>query len=251
VPQRRGKTPPPQSFPYFELCDALRQDGCPVCTLLVKHSITALDSLLDEQVTDPDVRDRLHAAHGLCNWHAWMLLRIPAGRSGVAIIYATLLGQQLTALQALLTTLPPASLWQRLLGRRSGTLPFVQRWRKKAPCPLCGQQQRADERNYLGTLLDALSEAAFVELFQGSFGLCLPHLTLALEQYRHHPTLPMLVKIQTQKLATLQERLRDLIRTFDYRFAAALPPDAGIAWQHAVELLVGQPEVFGNERRLP
>jgi hypothetical protein len=218
--------------------------------LLVKHSTGTLDSLLYEQVTDPAARDRLRDAHGLCNWHAWMLLRIPAGRSGVAIIYETLLGHQIAALHALQQALRPPSLWRQLVGRfgARAPLPFLRQWRHKLPCPVCDQQQRSDERHYLRALLDALAEPAFVEQFQASFGLCLPHMALALAHARHHPALPLLVRLQTQKLEALQGRLRDILRTFDYRFAAELPENAGAEWRRAVELFVGKPEVFGNER---
>ena len=45
------------SIAYFEVRDALREAGCPICHLLVTRSVAALDSLLYEQVTDPDTRD--------------------------------------------------------------------------------------------------------------------------------------------------------------------------------------------------
>ena len=244
------KTPAQKSVLYFALCDALREDGCPICSLLVKYSMAALDSLLYEQVTDPAARARLQASHGFCNWHAWMLLRIPSGRSGVAIIYATLLRQQLDALHTLQQVLAPRSFWQRVRGWLSAAapLPFLKQWMSKSPCPVCVHQQRSDERAYLRALLDALAEPAFVEQFPPAFGLCLPHVALALTSERDHPTLPLFVRLQTQKMETLQARLRDIIRTFDYRFATELPADAGPEWQRAIELFVGKPAVFGNER---
>ena len=133
------QTPAQKSVLYVALCDALRVGGCPICSLLVKYSMAALDSLLYEQVTDPAARERLQASHGFCNWHAWMLLRIPTGRSGVAIIYATLVRQQLDALQALQQVLGPRSLWQRVRGwwRTAAPLPFLQQWTNKSPCPVC------------------------------------------------------------------------------------------------------------------
>ena len=112
---------------------------------------------------------------------------------------------------------------------------------------LC-HQKRSDERAYLRTLLDALAEPAFVEQFHTAFGLCLPHVALALTGECDHPALPLLVRLQRQKMEALQARLHDIIRTFDYRFAAELTAEAGPEWQRAIELFVGKPEVFGNER---
>lgn len=212
--------------------------------------MAALDSLLYEQVTDPAARERLRASHGLCNWHAWMLLRIPTGRSGVAIIYEALLRQQLTALQAFPAAAGRRSFWQRVRGWFTAATPqpFLRQWTNKSPCPVCAHQKHSDERAYLQTLLAALAEPAFVEQFRTSFGLCLPHVALALTYECDHPTLPGLVRLQTQKMEALQARLRDILRTFDYRFAAELTAAAGPEWQRVIELFAGKPEVFGNQR---
>jgi Family of unknown function (DUF6062) len=236
---------------YYELRDALREDGCPICSLLVRRSLAALDSLLYEQVTDPDSRDELRRSHGLCNWHAWALLQVPTGRSGIAIIYETLLGYQLKELLLLQQTLRPRTLWQRFTPRvfhHPVALPFLSRWQTKAPCPMCRQHTRMDEGSYLRTLLDGLSTPEFAAHFQDSFGLCLPHLRLAIEREPAHAALPTLVHLQVQKLTALRSRLQEIMRKFDYRFAAELRGEEGAEWRRVIELFVGKPAVFGNER---
>jgi hypothetical protein len=60
---------------YFQLLDAFKKEGCPVCILLEEGAVKALDGLMYEQVNDPFTRDRLLESHGFCNWHAWMLPR--------------------------------------------------------------------------------------------------------------------------------------------------------------------------------
>ena len=239
------------SIAYYELRDALQEDGCPICSLLVRRSLAALDSLLYEQVTDPDSRDALRLSHGLCNWHAWALLQVPTGRSGIAIIYETLLGYQLKELLLLQQTLRPRTLWQRFTARlfkHTVSLPWLSRWRTKAPCPICLQHTRLNEGSYLRTLLDGLSTPEFATRFQGSFGLCLPHLLLAVEREPAHVALPTLIHLQVQKLTALRSRLQEIMRKFDYRFAAELVGDDGAEWRRAIELFVGKPAVFGNER---
>ena len=239
------------SIAYFEVRDALREAGCPICHLLVTRSVAALDSLLYEQVTDPDTRDELRTSHGLCNWHAWELLHIPTGRSGIAIIYETLLGHQLAELLLLQQTLQPRTLWQRLTTRmcnHTPALPFLSRWRTKAPCPICRQHTYRDEKIYLRALLDGFSAPEFTAHFQDAFGLCLPHLAFAVERERDHTALPTLVHLQVQKLTALHSQLQEIIRKFDYRFAAELSGEEGVAWRQAIELFVGKPAVFGNER---
>jgi hypothetical protein len=236
---------------YYELRDALQEDGCPICYLLVRRSLAALESLLYEQVTDLDTRDELRLSHGLCNWHAWALLQVPTGRSGSAIIYETLLGYQLKELRLLQQTLRPRTLWQRFTARvckHTVALPFLSRWQTKAPCPICLQHTRLDEGSYLRTLLDGLSAPEFATRFQDSFGLCLPHLRLAIEREPAHIALPTLVHLQVQKLTALRSRLQEIMRKFDYRFAAELVEEDGAEWRRAIELFVGKPAVFGNER---
>jgi hypothetical protein len=239
------------SIAYFEVREALSEDGCPICHLLVRRSLAALDRLLYEQVTDPDTRDELQTSHGLCNWHAWALLHIPTGRSGIAIIYETLLGHQLTELLRLQQTLQPRTLWQRLRTRvcnRTTPLPFLSRWRTKVPCPICRHHTYRDEVIYLRALLDGFSEPEFTVRFQDAFGLCLPHLVFAVEHEHNHAALPTLVHFQVQKLTMLRGTLQEIIRKFDYRFATELVGEEGAAWSQAIELFVGKPAVFGNER---
>jgi hypothetical protein len=240
------------SIAYFELRDALHEDGCPICHLLVTRSAAALDSLLYEQVTDPTSRDVLRASHGLCNWHAWALLQVSTGRSGIAIIYEALLGHQLQELLALQQMLRPHTFWQRLMAgvcNHTVSLPFLNRWRTKTPCPLCRQHTEIDERSYLHTLLDGLGEPEFSRRFQDSFGLCLPHLVLVVEHERQHPGLPTLIHLQVQILTAWRSKLQEIIRTFDYRFATEIASTEGTEWRRTIELFVGKPSVFGNERQ--
>lgn len=80
---------------YFNLLDAFRVAGCPVCTLLEQEVRRALGALLYEQVNDPFTWDRLVGSHGFCNWHAWMLPGVNNSASGVALIYHHLLNETL------------------------------------------------------------------------------------------------------------------------------------------------------------
>ena len=241
----------PQKFiAYFELREALQQEGCPICSLLIKRSTALLDGLLYEQVTDSGTRVRLRQAHGLCNWHAWMLTQVVTGRSGVAIIYEDLLRHQLAALRSSLRMLRPRSVLQRLRDRcrRLLPLPLLAQWSQRKPCPVCYQLQEVDEAGYLHTLLDFLTEPDFAQDFQRSFGLCLPHLLRTIERERDHPALATLVQGETEKLGKLQQELQEFLRKFDYRFATASCGEEGSSWQRAIELFVGKPWVFGNDR---
>ena len=92
---------------YFELLDAMREAGCPFCTLVLKSSRRYLDALLYEQVNDPETREKLRAARGFCAWHAWMATEIANSASGIAIIHRDFLAEEADALQRLRSTLAP------------------------------------------------------------------------------------------------------------------------------------------------
>lgn len=240
----------PQKFiAYFHLLDAFQEEGCPICHLQVRRSFAALEGLLWEQVTDPITRERLRKAHGFCNWHAWMLPRILTGRSGVAIIYEDLLSDQIEQLQVLRKVLRPRSAWERLKGLfiKHERLPFLAWRHRKSPCPIC-RHGSFQEASYLRTLLDSLNEPEFARGFERSFGLCLPHLALAVERERDHPNLGTPLELALKRLEALKGELKEFIQKFDYRFAHEPMGEEGTSWWRAIELFVGKPEVFGNER---
>src|SRR6266567_9497185 len=71
---------------FFRLIDACDGAGCPVCRCVVADSRQYLDTLLYEQVNDPETRSRLRASWGFCNWHAWMLREASNPAFGSAIL---------------------------------------------------------------------------------------------------------------------------------------------------------------------
>ncbi len=246
---QKNKKRPQKFITYFDLRDAFEEGGCPICHLLAKRSFAALDSLLYEQATDPITREQLRKAHGFCNWHAWTLTRIFTGQLGVAIIYEDLFGDQIEQLQALRQALRPQSAWERLKGLfvQPQAFPFLAWRHKKSPCHICSHGS-FNEASYLKTLLDFLAELEFARNFERSFGLCLPHLILAVEQDRDHPYLGILLDLEVKKLKDLRGELKEFIRKHDYRFASEPMGEEGTSWRRAIELFTGKPDVFGNER---
>lgn len=96
----RSAGPSSKFITYFQLLDAFKEPGCPVCTRLEEGALRTLDGLMYEQVNDPGTRDRLVESHGFCNWHAWMLPSVHNSASGVAIIYRHLLQETLELLRS-------------------------------------------------------------------------------------------------------------------------------------------------------
>ena len=244
--EKRGKW-----IDYFDLKDAMKGPGCPLCSRMEALSLRFLDSLFYERVTDVGTRVNLAKAKGFCNWHAWMSTELPHSNSGIAIIYKDLLDMEIGRLAKWVEKSGDARkspLGRRRRGRsiREGV---VFSWREKAACPIC-RQIRSHERMDMGTLLDFIDEEAFSRAFDESSGICLRHLLATLEHFDTHPHLPLLVEKQLKKYQSLSDELAEFIRKLDYRFSKEPKGPEGDSWKRVIEQFVGHREIFGNEVHL-
>jgi hypothetical protein len=181
-----------------------------------------------------------------------MILQVPHSQSGTAILHEHLVREQTETLKRLRRTRHPIRPWMRLLRRLFSAVaaPTAVIWRQgKAPCPIC-THVRSFEATYLQTCLEYLTDLDFQRSFEGSFGLCVPHLYLAASLYPEHPNLPALFKHQLAKIEALRIDLQEFIRKQDYRFRKEPMGDEGTAWRRSIELLTGKAGVFGPDRPL-
>lgn len=232
---------------YFDLIDALKAPGCPLCHRLKTLSLRFLDSLFYERVTDVGTRVSLAKAKGFCNWHAWMSTEVPHSNSGIAIIYKDLLEAEIERLSDWVGKNDSAG--SRPLGRRrrrSVRERLLSSWKGKASCPIC-RQVSAHERMDMGTLLDFIDEDVFSRAFEESPGICLRHLLSILEHFDTHPHLPLLVERQLKKYQSLSVELGEFIRKLDYRFSKEPKGSEGDSWKRVIEQFAGHREIFGNE----
>ena len=66
---------------YFNLLDALKEDGCPICAIIKKAIHKSMDDFLYEQVNDPAIRKQIKESFGFCNRHAWQFQKLGNGFS--------------------------------------------------------------------------------------------------------------------------------------------------------------------------
>ena len=247
----RGRSPSAKFITYFQLLDAFKEPGCPVCSIVERGAKKALDGLMYEQVNDPVTRERLVESHGFCNWHAWMLPRIPNSALGAAMIYRHLLDNALEQLRSTLqspaTGAPNSALHERFFGTRSDPPTFLTWRRKKAPCYLC-RMSRQSERDTLNTVLDFIGEPDFADAFHRSAGLCLPHLTRGLELGTGGPDVAPLLSAHRERWEDLRWELDEFVRKFDYRYADEPRGREGNSWSRGLELFVGREGLFGPDR---
>lgn len=245
------RNPSSKFIAYFQLLDAFKAAGCPVCTLVEQGALKTLDGLLYEQVNDPSTRQRLVESHGFCNWHAWMLPSVHNSSLGAALIYRHLLGETLEHLQTTLRATCPRSRWQRLRERLAGPrdegLPILA-WRtKRSRCYLCTFARRS-EQDCLRTILEFIGEPEFAEAFARSSGLCLPHLYAAMAIGRDHPNLRALVAAHEARWKDLVWELEEFSRKFDYRYVDEVKGRESSSWHRVLEVFVGRAGLFGPER---
>ncbi len=247
-----GRRPgrPSKFVGYFQLLEACGKSGCPVCTVLEDGALRALNELIGEEVNDPEMRARLVASGGLCNWHTWLLARIEHPALGTAILYRSVLEAARTWLGECDRTVrgqsPGRKLSSRLAARlglaRSASLP-----RAKTRCPLCVSAVRG-ERRALRTVLDFLDHPEFRDAFSHSEGLCLPHMDAAVWLGKSHPNFPRLSAWHNARWGELVGELDEFIRKFDYRFAREAWGHERSSWQRAMAVVAGRTGVFGPDR---
>ena len=108
-----------------------------------------------------------------------------------------------------------------------------------APCPACTAQQEADRR-YVRALAAGLEHPTAQTIVWSALkthaGLCVPHV----EQIAAAATpfsAMRLLKVESERLETLQAELEEIIRKNDYRFRGETWGEEKNAWKRALEKL--------------
>jgi hypothetical protein len=229
---------------YYELREALAEDGCPVCRLARRTVERFLDYLIYENVNNPGVREDIRQARGFCNLHAWQL-RDVRGALGMAIIHRDVLETLMRQVEAAEYR---QNSWQRGLNRVRTTLgsgpaceattDLVADLTSQQACPAC-RVRDSTETMCVHTLLEYMDDAELGPALRRSAGLCLPHFRLALQQVPDEATFKTLVEIQLDAWKRLRDELSELIRKQDYRFRNEGLGAEGDSWIRAIAQISG------------
>jgi hypothetical protein len=230
------------SFTTYNLIEACREPGCPVCCLEQRYVERYLDTQFYENVNNPDLRDILRLSMGFCREHAWLAANQGLGDAlGFAIIYQDVIGAALERLDKGVP--PPTRRWAGLLKRipeQVGAMVYkaVFALTPQKRCPAC---QKRDEMLsiIISSLVESLGQQEMADALQASDGLCLPHLRLALKAVRDVPSCEKLITVHREKLVALCADLAELIRKNDYRFMKEGFGKEGDSWLRAVGMMVG------------
>lgn len=229
---------------YHDLIAACAQSGCPVCRLAQQSVMDHIRTLLSsESLIDPKIRQELRQALGFCPSHTWLMMDERLGDAlGVSILYQDILKYALKQISE--QTAPPSFL-HGLARRLKRMVALNTASREKpgltpAPCLAC-QMRDSTEALVLGVLVDGLADAAMRQaLSASSSGLCLPHLSHALEMVPNPQAHQTLFSIGQERLEALRQELGEYIRKNDYRFREEPVGAEGHAWKRSTALTVGE-----------
>jgi hypothetical protein len=237
---------------YFDLRDALAESGCPICARVVRAGRDAMSPLLVDGSPETGGRKHATALRPLCNAHAWSLHHIPQAPVDLAQSYEAFLHGRIERLQRVMARPDNASRlrwpgWMR--GWAESAMDWLPRWRRFRRCPAC-RAAGAVERRDLGLLLDLTTDMEFARAFEGSGGLCLPHLDLIQRIALDHPNLPQLLEAHVPKVKRLHAELQDYIRRAKAPLVTLTREEQDAIWARLLEWTAGKPGVFGPERSL-
>jgi hypothetical protein len=220
---------------YFNLLDALKENGCAICALIKKSVHKSMDNFLYEQVNDPGVRKEIKESFGFCNRHAWQLQKFYDGL-GLSIIYHYLSGVLIDKIDK---QMDPKTLIKRLLKDKE-----IRNFQKiQNTCMVCKEEKEV-ERRYIEVFIDNFEDTELKCAFKNSFGLCLPHLLMLTKICKDAKLSTEVLKIEAVKIKSIIEELKEFERKYDYRFSKEKFGKEGDSWIRAIEKLIGKEGIF-------
>ena len=205
------------SSAWFDVVEACKGNGCPMCTLLTKVVHGYFTHLLYEDVNDVAVRSQLRESSGFCRDHAFVL--IDSGNPlGVAIIYQDILNNTYAQLSH---------------GQTESLGPGPD-------CPACIYRNQF-EVSYLDVLAEYPRNAELSRALRESEGLCLHHLKQLTDRIHNDELKNDLLQVHERKLGVFRRNLAEFVRKQDIQFKnETVSPEEKAACERAIDFLVGK-----------
>jgi len=220
----------PDVFSY-EIVEAFRLSGCPLCRVAARDEERWMDVFWREGSKARELRRRFYAAGGFCRRHAWLLHGRAAENAQAAVIadvYGNLADRDLERLAAAAHALGRGR-------RRDASLARAGR------CPACAEAEQALERDAF-FLAQALREEPVRLRYAASQGLCFTHLvpTVAAASGLDRGTARFLLEDWRERLRRVRDGLAEYDRKRDYRRAAEPKGAEQRSWTDVIRLYVGE-----------
>ncbi len=204
---------PPQGA--FNLEDAFIQEGCPVCRIALGNVQRLIESTNYDALGDPGIRAELTEATGYCTVHAQQWLQT-AFVLGTAMLYRDVIMRTLRELRGLTGRRQIGGRVMSALGGSRDPARSVDVGTPRRPCPACELLQES-ESALIRTLVDRLRDENVQSGYEGSEGLCIPHLRRALGASSDAAVFRCLRERAIRTEETLLGHLNEIVRKHDYR----------------------------------
>jgi hypothetical protein len=208
----------------YELRQALKKPGCPVCWMVQRSGAKYLETTFYESVLDPGARKQIVDSLGFCYGHTWLIADLKLSDAlGQAIVYKDVVGDL-----------------QATLRQQSGSdgRQIAEALDAGAVCPACRIEQGTLERA-IETLSKILGEAVIAAEYRLSSGVCLPHMRLLLPKLERAGR-DLVVELRIAQLEALGAELAEFIRKNDYRFKDESMGIEGDSYLRTAAMLVGR-----------
>ncbi|MEM1976506.1 MAG: DUF6062 family protein [Nitrososphaerota archaeon] len=203
---------------YALLKNSLTDSGCPICKLLSRRKEEWIGSLFHELASDAHVRRRIREK-GFCAHHLWDIIRYVEANPGIDGLTTSIILQDLLS--------------SKIEQLERGEIP-----KHPHECVICEILEEGEEI-YISSLAEWIGEPEILNLFRGERSmLCLPHLTALLRRMGGEIASEVL-RIQLEKMKSIDYRLRSLIRKYDYMVEERIAVEEIEAKRVAAEILRG------------
>lgn len=207
-----------KDFVWHELYDLMVEDNCPVCSLIEKRVMQAMDRFLFDSVNDRGLRKKIADAHGFCNFHAHKLKEM-----GDPLAHAILYTDFLTQLGEEMKLNKPKK---------------MACYHDRKNCMFC-ENARTGEKSYIPVMIEGFRDADFVAQYEKGGLLCATHLTMFLEKCRWKKEIAETVTaINQRKFDNILEVLAEIKRKNDYQNQHEVWTDEEkMMWRKVVSLM--------------
>jgi hypothetical protein len=228
---------------------ACRNEGCPVCTVVLAGVARAMDTWSYEGFTNVGHRQEVMRARGFCPLHTWQLAqRNNAFQLGV--VYENILSALLEELEdeeKRAAAKKAGRNWPREIKQllQPGSPPEQDSPHLYEQCTFC-KLQASTEKRLIERLVGLLqSEEAMSVLLSQSTGLCRVHFAQAERYVENHAPEQRHTLISCQRTCVQRALggVRELVRKHDYRFSQEEHGEEMTSWRRAAFLCVGNPGI--------
>lgn len=226
----------------FDIADAFKEPGCPVCRLVQAKTKQFLHSMLFERIIQPETHERFRVGRGLCNSHAWQLAEFKGALLNISIYYRGAINDMLKELDAAPVATAKSGL-ARLMGGSAGS-PLADVMMPNGPCIACDTRKK-NEQLYVKTVGEYISDARLSDPYRASDGLCLPHFRQSMRFAKRPADQKLLLEIQRAIWEALIADLDLFKEMHDHKKVGQWMGDEGDSWLRALRGMAGEEDVFG------